>query len=543
MGVLGYVLSNATTTRAVAQLTAYGEERVVEGMLVGVEAREGLALARVDSVRFVSDAFREGDPWTELRRLGEVSIEGVERVVGRYALAELSILGLAGRELRELRVPPEPGSRIVELENDPRRVFGVEGRGIVWFGEVVGCEGLALPLSVEELTMHLGVFGETGSGKSYTVGYLIELLSEIELGDGERAALPTMVVDANGDYIDFHREFVSGRRVGEFHEVRRFVFECSRCSREPYTSPIKIDLDEFSSRELAELIAVYRYGSYEASELQIHLIERALTEVRELYSITHALSKRPDTVLEALEEVAKRLRPHPQTLRAARAALEKFIEDLVHRHRMVSESPTISGDLIDRITSSPSLVILDFSAEGAPGIPLILKQLVVGYVARLLYKKFTEYKIRGDERYLLFVIEEAQNYIPNTRLYPIGFSVARDPLALIATQGRKFGICLAIVSQRPSFVDPVVMSMINTWIIHRVPPEDANFVSRLVGGLPRSLESRLTRLRRGVCLVHGQMNVVGAPMLVHITRRRVEHRMGRTRLIEVLSRIYRDRTT
>jgi len=123
-----------------------------------------------------------------------------------------------------------------------------------------------------------------------------------------------------------------------------------------------------------------------------------------------------------------------------RSAVEKFYRDIVENYRLVAREPTIGSDLIDEITSRPSLVILDFSAEGAPGIPLPVKQLVIGYLARLLYRKFTEYKVRGDERYLLFVIEEAQNYAPNPRTYPVTWSLARDYLALIATQGRKFGI-------------------------------------------------------------------------------------------------------
>jgi len=49
--------------------------------------------------------------------------------------------------------------------------------------------------------MHIGVFGETGSGKSYNMRYLIKLLSNIKIGDNI-TALPMIVIDANGDYID-----------------------------------------------------------------------------------------------------------------------------------------------------------------------------------------------------------------------------------------------------------------------------------------------------------------------------------------------------
>jgi len=545
---VGIVLSGATTSNARMQLTEYGEEKLVEGMLVLVNVREGRerVLARIEGLQPVNEFFREGDAWSEVRRRG-LDLPLVREVAKRYVLADIVLLGrLTSRGLGDVRYPPEPGDKVylLDVKRYAKEVFGVQlgDSGVVWYGTILGYDDAPIPLDVENITMHLGVFGETGSGKSYGVGYLIELLSRIPVGNGVEAALPVIVVDANGDYLDYHKHFLEYNELGKYYAVWRLVFPNSTRKYQPYTRTITISLDEFTSREIAEFIVTYKTGGYELNELQVSGLERVLRDLiaEEPYGYTELLTSRIDLVYSKLEELSsgKGAPIHHQTAKAIRSALEKFHEDIVGEYKIVSSNPTLRAEFIDEITNKPSLVIVDFSTEGAPGIPLPVKQLIIGYLARILYKKFTEYKTRGDERYLLFIIEEVQNYAPNPRNYPISWSLARDYLALIATQGRKFGISLGLVSQRPAFIDPVVLSMINTWIIHRISPEDVGYVVKASGGLPRGLEKKLTSLPRGVAVLAGQMNILGFPVLVEVGKRTVSHVMGRTRVIEALRKLY-----
>ncbi|NPA96355.1 MAG: ATP-binding protein [Crenarchaeota archaeon] len=546
MPTLGFVLSGSTTQVAYAQLTSYGEAHAREGMLVGIRSSYGTLLARIDRMRFESPAFRVGDPWGLARREG-ADLRSIATAIGMYCVAELSILGRIGDTgLEEVYAPPKPGDSVIDLsELSEPEIFGLRRNyGIVWIERLAGYSELKVPLDVEALTMHLGVFGETGSGKSYTMGYLIEKLSSIPTPKGPRA-LPTIVVDANGDYLDMHEAYSKSGKLGAFSEVLRLVFPTSRFARKPFTKAITIDLDELDPRDLATLVVAYRFGSPEASELQLHAITRLFESAQDKGVGINELMHAPSYMDKLVDEVCQELQLHHQTARAMRSALSKFRHDIAERFRLVPrESPkdakgraTLSREFIEQLTKSPSLAIIDFSPDGAPGVPLIVKQFVIAYLATLLYDTFTEYKLRGNERYLLFVIEEAQNYVPNPRTYPIGFSVAREKISLIATQGRKFGICLAIVSQRPAFIDPVVLSMINSWFIHRVAPEDASYISRICGGLPPSLESKLPKLPRGTCVFMGQLNPLGTPLLLKIGRRAVSHKMGRTALVDTLAEL------
>ena len=540
--LVGYVLSGSSTSRVVFQLSSLGERLLREGMLVSIHGRGGVIVARVESLRPVNPAFSGSDDWVLARREGRLprllSSQG-------YVLAEASVLGAPSPGgLGEPGVPPWPGDPVCLLDpGSLPRLLGMGGEepGVVWYGSLLGYEGLGAPLLVENITMHLGVFGETGSGKSYAVGALLEALSRIPLGGGEYAALPVVVVDANGDYLDYHEAYARGERIGEYGGVLRLVFPGSPARFRPYTRPLSISLDGFTAREIAEFIVAYRSGGFELNELQVSLLERALRELEGAAGYTELLTGKVGMLYEAIDSLSRGGGApfHAQTGRAARSAVEKLHQDLARSYRLLSSKPSLDDRLVDEATTRQLMVILDFSPEGAPGVPLPLRQLVIAYLARLLYRRFTDYKTRGLERYLALVIEEAQNYAPNPRTYPVAWSIARDYLALIATQGRKFGISLVMVSQRPSFIDPVVLSMLNTFLVHRSAPDDVAYVSRAAGGLPQHLRDRLTRLPRGVALLTGQMNLLGHPVLVRTPRRRTSHRMGSTRLVEALRRLRR----
>jgi DNA helicase HerA-like ATPase len=158
------------------------------------------------------------------------------------------------------------------------------------------------------------------------------------------------------------------------------------------------------------------------------------------------------------------------------------------------------------------------------------------YLASLLFEQFTNYKIKREDRYLLLIIEEAQNFCPD-KTYPVSSSLAHAKLSAIATQGRKFGLSLCLISQRPSFVDRIVLSMCNTFFIHRISPEDVNFVRNVSGGLPPSLVPKLTTMSQGDLIVTGQMNTVPFPLVIHVQERQVKHTVGEINVCENLAKL------
>jgi len=547
---LGVILSGSTSRKATSQLYVEYEGKIHEGEICFIQSSKNDAkiLCRVDKIIPFSEFYEEGDAWSEARRQRSQIPSEISR---KYYTLELELLGeIRGNHIVEVTSPPAPGDEVLPLE-DKNELLAImkseeKDKATIEFGTFFGYKDIPLILDLDAIPMHLAVLGVTGSGKSYTVGYLLEQLSNINLVN-LHTALPTMIIDANGDYLDFYEMFhVKNQRIGKYTDVWRFVFNKSPARFSKGVKTISINIDEFEPREVAELIITYYSGGV-FNELQIAGLEQVLRKLREDNHSISSLLINDDNfkhiLLTELNKAAKGEKEekliHETTLIAIVRAMNKFRADIIERYELINYSRlvTLSSEFIDHITDpkNPTLVLLDFSADGAPGISLQIKQLVISYLTKLLLKKFTDYKIEGKEKVLLLIIEEAQNYCPNLAVYPIGYSLARNNLAQIATQGRKFGLSLCLISQRPSFVDPVILSMVNTFIIHRVSAGDVSFIKTVTGGLPKIIEDKLTNLATGRAIVTGQMNRLGFPVIVDIPERKIKPTVGGISVSKILT--------
>jgi len=542
---VGVVLSQSTTREATCQLLEDAERGGIrEGMLLVIEAspNKRRLLARVSEIVPYNAFFTEGDPWSEARRK---NLPLPEQVARRYEICRLELLvELPGTN--EITIPPHPGDYVYRIDPKTAReeIFGVrEGEsGIIWFGSQAGYKESPVPLDVEAVPMHIAIFGVTGSGKSFDTGALIERLVSIPVTANRTVSFPMLIIDAHGDYLEYARHRAKGNNLGAVDTVTRYVFPDAwrrlRAARPvERLEPIGINLDCLEPRDLAELVVQYYGGA--GSELQIHGLERTFIEMQDLgwTSLSSLFTSSYDQLRAHIE--AKDTRElHQMAKGAILRALSKF-KEAEDKHQLFSQkSPLQEEKWVDKLTRQGNIALVDFSAEGAPGVELPMKQLVMTYLAAVLFASFTRYKVQGEDRYLLFVIEEAQNFCPDPS-YPVGATLAKTKLSAIATQGRKFGLGLCLISQRPSFVDGIVLSMCNTFFIHRVSPEDVSFVRTVTGGLPPGLLARLTKLSRGEIIITGQMSKVPFPLVVRVEKedRKVAHPAGTTEVVKNLARL------
>jgi hypothetical protein len=547
---VGKILSQSTTREATCQLLEQAERGGIhEGMLLVIEAspQKRKLLARVAEIVPYNAFFTEGDPWSEARRK---NLPLPEQVARQYEICKLELLiELPGTN--EITIPPHPGDYAYRIDPKMAReeIFGVsEGEsGIIWFGTQAGYKESPVPLDVEAVPMHLAVFGVTGSGKSFDTGALIEKLISIPVAANRTVSFPLLIIDAHGDYLEYARHCAQGHQLGAVGAVTRYVFPVAwgrlrTVGLVERLEPVAINLDNLTSRDLAELVVQYYGGT--GSELQVHGLERTIIEMKDLGWTHSALFKSGYDQLEAQIKAKESTEMAAAAKGAILRALSKF-KEIDDNHQLFSQkSPLQDKSWVDELTKQGNIALIDFSAEGAPGVELPMKQLVMTYLATVLFDSFTRYKVgtlyntEGENRYLLFMIEEAQNFCPDES-YPVGASLAKTKLSAIATQGRKFGLGLGLISQRPSFVDRIVLSMCNTFFIHRVSPEDVSFVRTVTGGLPSGLLARLTKLNRGELIFTGQMSKVPFPLVVKVPKedRRVEHPVGTTEVVKNLARL------
>ena len=180
-------------------------------------------------------------------------------------------------------------------------------------------------------------------------------------------------------------------------------------------------------------------------------------------------------------------------------------------------APLPIESLVGRIFRIPvnnkPISILDFS-----GIPSEALNVVVSVVARLAFELAT-----WSERRLpiLLVCEEAHRYIPSDK--SLGFHSTRRIIARIAKEGRKYGVSLGIISQRPSELEASTLSQCSTIFSMRLSNEiDQNFVRAAVPDGAAELLSFLPSLGTAETMVFGES--VNLPMRVILNTLEEEYR-------------------
>ncbi|MCP5004712.1 MAG: ATP-binding protein [Planctomycetes bacterium] len=154
------------------------------------------------------------------------------------------------------------------------------------------------------------------------------------------------------------------------------------------------------------------------------------------------------------------------------------------------------------------------------GIPFEETSIVVSLISRLLFEFSFYFKVlkRGDdsiddEAPLLVVYEEAHKYVPNTKLAK--YTSARAAIERIAKEGRKYGISLMIVSQRPSEISDTIFSQCNNFVVMRLTnPSDQSYVNRLLPDTISNVTDNLPALEQREAILIGDATNVPSVIMV-----------------------------
>ena len=151
-----------------------------------------------------------------------------------------------------------------------------------------------------------------------------------------------------------------------------------------------------------------------------------------------------------------------------------------------------------------------------------------GLLYDVIYNAFNKYKSKelsldkGDSQ-ITFVIEEARVLIPKSGIEDIDHPAtksARSIVRRVATEGRKMGLGLIIISQKPSAVDNIPVSQCNTLILHRViNPEDLSFVKSVGESISDEDIENLKLVERGVSIITGTALKIRKSLMVRFRNR------------------------
>ncbi len=179
----------------------------------------------------------------------------------------------------------------------------------------------------------------------------------------------------------------------------------------------------------------------------------------------------------------------------------------------------IMPDVLSRLLRVPvdgrPITIVDLS-----GVPSEIVDVVVSVLVRMIFD-FAVWSDRDRGIATLLVCEEAHRYIPRDE--NAGFAPTRRAIAVIAKEGRKYGVSLGLVTQRPSEISETILSQCNTLFALRMSNDrDQAFVQRALPESAMGFIGALPALHRQEAIVVGEG--VTLPMRVRFDDLPIENR-------------------
>jgi hypothetical protein len=147
-------------------------------------------------------------------------------------------------------------------------------------------------------------------------------------------------------------------------------------------------------------------------------------------------------------------------------------------------------------------------------------------VVSFIFEKYKskELSIEKNASPILFAIEEARTLIPRATGDPEmdkpATRLARSAVRSIATEGRKMGLGLLVISQTPSSVDNLITSQANTQILHRMTnPDDLTYIKQISESLSQEDLENLKTVGEGTAIVTGVAMKTRTSILVDVRMR------------------------
>lgn len=440
---------------------------------------------------------RVGNGWL----LASVRNQKQDARVAGTVLSDVDFLGegqeepLTGRILsfrRGVTFYPIPGALVYPATSDDlRQIYASDGRSAIQVGNVYPTRDIRAGLYVDAmLGKHFALLGSTGTGKSTSAALILHRICQ-HAPEGH-----IIMVDPHGEYAAAFRD------TGMILDVSNLQM--------PYWL--------MNFEEHCEILLTSRGDD---RQLDAEILGKALLEARSKNRlaeqvgritvdspIPYLLSDLGNILNNAMGKLDKGHTSAPYL--RIKSKLEELKSD--PRYQFMFSGMLVGdvmADFISRLFRLPSggrpISIIDVS-----GVPTEITSTVVAVLSRLVFD-FAVWARDEKTRPILLVCEEAHRYVPNEKNAD-GSSVGRI-LSRIAKEGRKYGIALGLITQRPSDLAEGVLSQCGTIISMRLNNErDQAFVRAAMPEGARGFLDSIPALRNRECIICGEG--VAIPMRV-----------------------------
>ena len=437
---LGRVLS-VTGSQAQVRLAVGAQDlRATVGKFLGIDAGNAVVIGVITKIGAQAQS-REGElAVAAVDMLGEIKRgergEFFQRGVTEYPMIGDAVEIVTQRELR--------------------LIFDMSGPGTIDIGALQQDTSIAAYVNVDDMVRkHFAVFGTTGVGKSSGVALLLR-----------------QVLDARPDLrvflIDPHNEY------GHCFDDRAQTLSPKN---------LKLPFWLFNFEEIVDVFFRGRPGVEEEVEILSELVPIAKT----LFQPTNAPGARRLLRSDPKSSGVTIDTPVPYRLEDLIRLIDERMGKLENRsawaryHRLITRIETARNDprygfMFDNANVGGDTMVETVSTLfrlPPNGVPMTIMQLagfpaeVVDSVVSVLLRMAFEFGLWSDGAFpLLVVCEESHRYAPADR--SIGFGPTRKAVARIAKEGRKYGVFLGLITQRPAELDATIISQCSTLFAMRM---------------------------------------------------------------------------
>ncbi|MFS4504707.1 ATP-binding protein [Clavibacter sp. Sh2141] len=354
---------------------------------------------------------------------------------------------------------------------------------------------------------HAALLGSTGAGKSWAVALILEKASALKYPN-------LIVLDMHGEYAPLAEDtngFASRLRIADPGDIDTHasdaLFLPAWLLNQEEMQALLLDRSEENAPNQAARLAKHIRDLKREKLLELGrdaLSERFTVDSPVPFDVAELLKRLRNDDTQMVQGSGSALKQGPFFGKLSRfiSRLESRLED--RRFSFMFNPPEDHNEYewleelaAKLLGTQPGIKIIDFSS-----VPSDILPVIVGVLTRLLYD--VHFWIEDTERTpVTIVCDEAHLYIP-AEAKSATESRALVVFEKIAKEGRKYGVSLLVVSQRPAEVSATVLSQCNNFIVLRLTNErDQGVIRRLMPDSLESLTSSLPLLDVGEALLLG----------------------------------------
>ena len=383
-----------------------------------------------------------------------------------------------------------------------RFIYGKAKGAVVQLGQHVGSGGTPCLADLNELLgKHTAVLGSTGAGKSGTVAAIIH--SILERGDKnlyEKWKPRIIILDPHGEY---GTAFADHTKLSSDDGTLTLPYWLLNFQE---TVALLIGKTEFVATSQANIVKIALIAAREEGAQKLGLDASSITVDS---PVPYKLSTFKAKVDVDKPSQASKQDSHNSILQK----LEVLMTDARLRF-MMTEWNDDGNDpfpvVIRQLTGDgPQPRIVNLSC-----VPNEVAGVSSAVIARTLFNlKIWQTQPERESDPVLLVCEEAHRYVPNRG--EAQYEAAQEAIRRIAKEGRKYGVGLLLVSQRPSEVEATVLSQCNSWIVLRITNDaDREHVRSILPDSMSGLTKMLSGLRRQEAIFVGQAAMLPSRILI-----------------------------